>query len=152
MTAFESLIAEFSEKTGVALPLAKDGSVSLDVDGVYITVLSREAKGDVLLFSFPLGDMKPDPATMEKALTLAAHGSGTDGFHLGISDGVFVLSGATPVDGASAEDFANRILSLSAATAKVGRALAGALAEYAEAAALREKNSGASRNLSLIHV
>ena len=152
MTAFESLIAEFAEKTGEALSPARDGSVSLEADGIYITVQSREARGDAILFSLPIGDMKPEPATMEKALELAAHGLGTDGFYLGISGGAFVLSGSMPVEGASAEDFANRLLSLAAATAKVEKALAGAIAEYAAAEVEREENPGAAGNLSVIQV
>ena len=152
MTAFESLIAEFSEKTGEALTPARDGSVSLEADGIYITVQSREARGDAILFSLPIGDMKPEPATMGKALELAAHGQGTDGFYLGISGGAFVLSGSMPVEGASAEDFANRLLSLAAATTKVEKALAGAIAEYAAAEVEREENPGAVGNLSVIQV
>ena len=152
MTAFESLMAEFSEKTGASFALARDGSVSLEADGVYITVQSREARGDVLLFSLPVGDMKPEAETMEKALKLAAHGLGTDGFHLGISGDAFVLSGAMPVEGASAEDLANRLLSLAAASEKVEKALTGAIAEYAEAEVEREENSGIDSNFSVIHV
>ena len=152
MTAFESLIAEFSEKTGEALTPARDGSVSLEADGIYIIVQSREARGDAILFSLPIGDMKPEPATMGKALELAAHGQGTDGFYLGISGGAFVLSGSMPVEGASAEDFANRLLSLAVATAKVEKALAGAIAEYAQAEVEREENPGAAGNLSVIQV
>lgn len=152
MTAFESLIAEFSEKTGAQLSPGHDGSVSFEADGIYITVQSREARGDAFLFSFPMGDMKPEPATMEKALELAAHGLGTDGFYLGISGGAFVLSGAMPVEGASAESFANKLLSLAAATEKVETALARAIAEYADAEVGREDNSAVAGNLSLLHV
>lgn len=152
MTSFESLIAEFSEKTGMQLSPGRDGSVSLEADGIYITVQSREARGDAILFSLPLGDMKPEPATMEKALELAAHGVGTDGFYLGISGGAFVLSGAMPVEGTSAEDFANKLLSLAAATEKVETAMARAIAEYAESEVEREENSGIESNLSVLHV
>ena len=54
----------------------------------------------------------PEPMTMRKALSLAAHGLGTGGFYLGISGGMFVLSGSMPLEGASAEDFANKLLLL----------------------------------------
>ena len=158
MTAFDSLIAEFSEKTGVQLSARPegsphhDGSVSIEADGIYITVQCREARGDAILFSFPLGDMKPEPATMEKALELNAHGLGTDGFYLGISSGAFVLSGAMPVEGTSAEDFAKMLLSLAAATVKVETALARAIADYAEAEVGREESSAIAGNLSVLHV
>ena len=155
MTAFESLLAEFSEKTGMSFAQARDGSVSLEADGVYMTLQSREARGDVLFFSFPFGDLKPEAATMAKALALAAHGLGTDGFYLGISGDAFVLSGAMPLEGASAEDLANRLLSLAAATGKVEKALARAFAEYAQAGVEGEErgeNPGFDGNLSVIHV
>jgi len=152
MTAFESLMAEFSEKTGASFTPARDGSVSLEADGVYITMQSREARGDVLLFTLPLGDMKPEAATMEKALEIAAHGLGTDGFYLGISGDAFVLSGAMPLEGASAEDLANRLLALAAASEKVEKALARAIAEYAAAEVEREEKSHSDGNLSMIHV
>ena len=152
MTAFESLIAGFSEKMGTEISPASDGSVSIEADGVYITVQSREAQGDALLFSFPVGDMKPEPAMKEKALELAAHGLGTDGFYLGISGGVLVLSGAMPLSGASAEDLANKLLALASATSKVGSALARAIAEYAESKVESEKNPQSNGNFSMIHV
>ena len=152
MTVFESLIAEFSEKTGTQLSPGRDGSVSLEAYGIYITVQSREARGDAILFSLPLGDMKPEPATMEKALELDAHGLGTDGFYLGISGGAFVLSGAMPVEGTNAEDFAKKLLSLAAATVKVETALSRAIAEYVEAEVGREENSVIASNLSVLHV
>ena len=152
MTVFESLIAEFSEKMGAQLSPGRDGSVSLEADGIYITVQSREARGDAILFSFPLGDMKPEPATMEKALELDAHGLGTDGFYLGISGGAFVLSGAMPVEGTSAEDFAKKLLSLAAATVKVETALSRAITEYVETEVGREENSVIVGNLSVLHV
>ncbi len=152
MTVFESLIAEFSEKTGHALAPEADGSVSLEADGVPITVQSRENRGDMVLFSFPAGDMKPDSATMGKALELAAHGEGTDGFHLGISGGVLVLSGTMPLHGTSAENMAAKLLSLAAATTRVGTALSGAQTEYAEAAAEREEFYEDLRNLPIIPV
>lgn len=150
MKMFESLIAEFSEKTGQELAPAADGSVSIEADGVLITVQGREERGDAVMFAFPAGDMKPEPATMARALELGAHGAGTDGFYLGIAGGEFVLSGVLPLEGASAEDFATRLLALAAASAKVASAMARALAEYAGGGA--EETSGGACNLSMLQV
>ena len=152
MTAFESLIAEFAGKTGMSIAPAHDGSVSLEADGVYITAQSREERGDVLLFSFPAGDMKPEPMTMAKALSLAAHGLGTGGFYLGISGGIFVLSGSMPLEGASAEDFANKLLLLADATLKVEKALAGAIVEYGQSEIAGRGDSSPSSGFHAIQV
>lgn len=152
MTAFESLIAEFAEKTGHQFAPSADGSVSLEADGVLITVQSREDRGDVVLFAFPVGDMKPEPATMQKALELGAHGAGTDGFYLGISAEAFVLSGVMPLDGVSAENLAMKLLSLAAASKNVSSALEHALAEYGETNAGHAEASVAMGDLSMLQV
>jgi len=78
MTIFESLIAEFAEKTGQKIAPSSDGSVVVEADGMMITVQSREAEGEAVLFTLPVGDMKPEPVTMHKALELNAHGAGSD--------------------------------------------------------------------------
>ncbi len=152
MTSFESLIADFSGKTGLPLTTGRDGSVSLETDGIYITVQSRPDRNDILLFCFPAGDQKPEPATMEKALELAAHGLGTGGFHLGISAGAFVLSGSMPLDGASAENLGEKLISLAEAAGKVASAFAHAIADSVEAETENRKIRDSGCNLSILQV
>ena len=152
MTLFESLIAEFAEKTGQKIAPLPDGSVYLNADGVLITVQSREAEGEAVLFSLPVGDMKPNPTTMQKALELNAHGAGTNGFHLGISVDSFVLSCTIKLNDTSAEDLATKMLLLAATSEKVSLAMGAALAEYAENLAERESNGEDICNLSMLPV
>lgn len=45
MDPFESLVAEFAEKAGLALQSGKDGSVDLVVDGVDVSVQYRPDRG-----------------------------------------------------------------------------------------------------------
>lgn len=151
MNAFESLIAEFSEKTGLEIVAGADGSVEIEADGVFVTAQPREQSGDVVMFALPLYDEPASEAMMRRALELSAHGLGTDGFFLGLADGSFVLSCVRPLEGLGAEDFAVRMLALSRASRRIARELSGALAEEVLAAASKE-NEPLACNLDTLRV
>ena len=129
MGSFETLISEFSEKTGLALQLGKNGSVDLVVDGLDVSVQYRPDRDDCVMFTLPLYDTEPEPCMMRRALELAANGAGTDGHFLGIKEGMFVLSSVVKIDGLSAEGFAERLISLANMTSRVAESLASAVAE-----------------------
>jgi hypothetical protein len=129
MNAFELLVSEFAEKTGLALRTGKDGGVDLVVDGVDVSVQFRPDRGDCILFTLPLYDAEPEPCMQRRALELAANGSGTGGHFLGIKEGMFVLSSVVKPDELSAEDFAKRLIALAAATRRVAGGIAAAVAE-----------------------
>ena len=132
MTVFEELIAEFAEKTGQEMQPGKDGAISLDVDNELVTVQWRPEKDDVVMFTFPCGDMPPERATMKKALELTANGIGTKGHILGLVDDVFVLSGFMKLSGATVKDFATRLIALAETARNVSSMLGRAVAESAE--------------------
>ena len=52
---------------------------------------------------------------LRRALELAANGGGTDGFFLGLKEGMFMLSAVLPLGGLSAEEFGRRLIALGAA-------------------------------------
>ena len=134
MTPFSSLVAEFSEKTGVTL--GKPGADSFDIiaDGILVSVQYRPDKDDCIIFTLPLGDMEPEPAMLRRALELAANGAGTGGHFLGIREGMFVLSAIVPLAGMSAEDFGKRLIALADVSHRVGEQLALAVGEAVAAA------------------
>ena len=66
---------------------------------------------------------------MRRALELSVNGAATGGHFLGIKEGMFVLSSVVKVDGLSAEDFAERLVSLANATRRVADSLAATVAE-----------------------
>ena len=139
MNSFEALISDFAEKTGLSLQSVKDGDVDLVVDGVDVSVQYRQDKDDCVMFTLPLDDMEPDARMSRRALELAANGAGTGGHFLGVKEGMFVLSSVARLGGLSAEDFAERLLALAAATRRVAEALALAVAEgVAEGAGAEE--------------
>lgn len=139
MTSFESLIADFSEKSGLEIAAGADGSVDIEADGVFVTVQPREQSGDIVMFALPLYDEPASEAVMRRALELSAHGSGTDGFFLGLADGSFVLSCVRPLEGLGAEDFAVLMLELSRASRRIARELSGAIADEVLAEFSKEK-------------
>ena len=129
MNSFETLISDFAEKTGLSQLSVKDGSVDLVVDGLDVSVQYRQAKDDCVMFTLPLDDTEPDDRMMRRALEISANGAGTGGHFLGIKEGMFVLSSVARLGGFSAEDFAERLLALAAATRSVAEALVSAVAE-----------------------
>ena len=137
MNSFDDLIADFSEKAGLALPSVKDGSVDLVVDGIDVSVQYRPDRDDCVMFTLPLADTEPEPDMMRKALELSANGFGTGGHFLGIKEGMFVLSSVVKLDGLSVEDFAARLLALAEATPRLAERIAyAAVAEEAEKGAV----------------
>ena len=151
MDLFQTLLAAFSEKTGLDIEPGVDGSVEIEADGVFVTVQNRENQGDIVMFALPLYDVAADETMMRKALELSAHGLGTDGFFLGLADGAFVLSAVQPLEGFGAEDFALKMLALSRASKNVAAALTRAVAESVAETVEAEKSSEAC-NLGALRV
>ena len=142
MNSFETLISDFAEKAGLSLQSVKDGSVDLVVDGIDVSVQYRPDNDDCVMFTLPLDDTEPDDRMARRALELSANGAGTRGHFLGIKEGMFVLSSVARLGGFSAEDFAERLLALAAATRSVAEALVSAVAEgLAEDGDARETGS-----------
>lgn len=131
MNAFETLMADFAEKTGVAPDKSDANSIDVVADDVMVSVQYRPERDDCVIFTLPVEDMEPDGPMLRRALELAANGTGTGGHFLGIKEGMFLLSAVLPLDGLTAEEFGRRLLVLSAASRSVAEALTRASAEGA---------------------
>lgn len=123
MNAFETLIADFAEKTGLTFDLAGSDSVDVVADGMVVSVQYRPDRDDCIVFTLPLGDEEPTAPMCRRALELAANGAGSGGNFLGIKEGVFVLSSVLPLDGLSAETFAKRLISMVEISRRVAETL-----------------------------
>ena len=123
MNSFETLLADFAEKTGVTPEGSGANSVDVVADNVLVSAQYRPERDDCVIFTLPVSDLAPDERMMRRALTLAANGEGTFGHHLGLTKGMFVLSSVLPLCGLSTEDFAKRLLDLAAASSRVAEAL-----------------------------
>ena len=144
MDTFETVISDFCEKSGLARPPVKDGSVDFTVDGLCVSVQYRSDRDDCVMFTLPLYDTEPEPCLMRRALELDVNGAATGGHFLGIKEGMFVLSSVVKVDGLSAENFAERLVSLANTTRRVADSLAATVAEdVAERAEREESRDGA---------
>ena len=140
MSTFETVISDFCEAAGLALPPIKDGSADFVVDGLSVSVQYRSDRNDCVMFTLPLYDTEPEPCLMRRALELDVNGAATGGHFLGIREGMFVLSSVVKVDGLSAEEFAERLVSLANATRRVADSLAATVAEDVAARAEREES------------
>ena len=123
MNAFEILLKDFAEKTGVTPEGSGPDSVDIVADDVFVSVQYRQDRNDCVIFTLPISDSEPDAAMLPRALELAAHGEGTGGHYLGLVNGMLVLSSVVPLTGLSTEDFAKRLLELAAASRGVAEVL-----------------------------
>ena len=135
MNAFETLVADFAEKTGVTP--GKPGADSIDVvaDDVVVSAQYRPDSDDCVIFTLPLEDAEPDGPMLRRAMELAANGEGTGGHFLGLREGMFMLSAVLPLNGLSTEEFGHRLLALAAASKRVADALSRPSAEGGDAPA-----------------
>ena len=129
MNAFETLVADFAEKTGVEPGKLGADNFDVEADGVVVSAQYRAERDDCVIFSLPLEDAQPDGPMLRRALELAADGAGTGGHFLGLREGMFMLSAVLPLEGLSADDFGRRILMLAAASKRVADELSRASAE-----------------------
>lgn len=115
MNPFDALLADFAQKTGLEFGGPGTDSLDLEADGVAVCAQYRAERDDCVVFSLPLEDTEPDGPMLRCALELAANGGGTDGFFLGLKEGMFMLSAVLPLGGLSAEEFGRRLIALGAA-------------------------------------
>ena len=134
MNPFDALVADFAQKTGLEFGGPGTDSLDLEADGVAVCAQYRAERDDCVVFSLPLEDTEPDAPMLRRALELAANGGGTDGFFLGLKEGMFMLSAVLPLGGLSAEEFGRRLIALGAASKKVAEALSRASEEVEGAA------------------
>ena len=134
MNPFDALLADFAQKTGLEFGGPGTDSLDVEADGVPVSAQYRAGRDDCVIFSLPLEDTEPDGPMLRRALELAADGGGTDGFFLGLKEGMFMLSAVLPLGGLSAEEFGRRLIALGAASKKVAEALSRASEEVAGAA------------------
>ncbi|MBP5284620.1 MAG: type III secretion system chaperone [Kiritimatiellae bacterium] len=120
---FEKLLAEFVEKTGVKTDGAGPNSIDVIADGVMVSAQYRPDRGDCVIFTLPVEDLKPDGRMLRRALEIAADGEGTHGHFLGMREGMLVLSSVLKPVEISAEEFGIRLLDLAAASREVAAAL-----------------------------
>ena len=105
MNPYESLIADFSAKTGLNLVPDERQGCFLETEGIIITIQYRQEADDVVIFA-PVTD--PDSGTTltkamcEKALSLSYDGMGTSGAFLGLIEGNLILSVHLPMEGLDA--------------------------------------------------
>ena len=120
----ELLVRELSELIGVELSYSDDRTCDLAVDGRIVVLRYRPDDDDWLYFGV-VSETEDDQSreVLAKALKLNLFGSETLGMHLGLFGNALVLSGSVPMDGLTAENFAERLLFLSRHIGKLAEKL-----------------------------
>ena len=120
----ELLVRELSELIGVELSYSDDKTCDLAVDGRIVVLRYRPDDDDWLYFGV-VSETEDDQSreVLAKALKLNLFGSETLGMHLGLFGNALVLSGSVPMDGLTAENFAERLLFLSRHIGKLAEKL-----------------------------
>ena len=120
----ELLVRELSELIGVELAYSDDKTCDLAVDGRIVVLRYRPEDDDWLYFGV-VSEPEDDQTrgVLVKALELNLFGSETLGMHLGLFGNALVLSGTLPMEGLTAEDFAERLLFLSRHIGKLAEKL-----------------------------
>ena len=120
----ELLVRELSELIGVELSYSDDKTCDLAVDGRIVVLRYRPDDDDWLYFGVVSESEDDQPrGLLAKALELNLFGSETLGMHLGLFGNALVLSGSVPMDGLTAENFAERLLFLSRHIGKLAEKL-----------------------------
>ena len=120
----ELLVRELSELIGAELSYSDDRTCDLAVDGRIVVLRYRPDDDDWLYFGV-VSETEDDQSreVLAKALKLNLFGSETLGMHLGLFGNALVLSGSVPMDGLTAENFAERLLFLSRHIGKLAEKL-----------------------------
>ena len=122
----ELLIRELSELIGVELAYSDDKTCDLAADDRIVVLRYRPEDDNWLYFgvvSEPDDELPRE--VLAKALELNLFGSETMGLHLGLFGNALVLSGSVPMEGLTAESFAERLLFLSRHIGKLAEKLEG---------------------------
>lgn len=112
MNAFEKLIAEFSEMTGLGLVPDERQGCFLETEGIIITIQYRQELDEIVIFA-PVTDAEgeaPTKAMYEKALSLSYDGKGTSGASLGLFAGQLILSVHLPMEGLDAQALGTKLM------------------------------------------
>lgn len=129
MNSFESLMADFSAKTGLDLVPDERQGCFLENEGIVITIQYRQEADEIVIFA-PVTDpdsgTAPTKAMYEKALSLSYDGKGTSGASLGLFDGNLILSVHLPMEGLDASALGTKLLAFSDAAVSARAEIASA--------------------------
>ena len=133
MSAFTSLMEEFSAATGVDAKVDAGEACTLEANGLLLTVQFLPEKDEVVLFS-PVWEpemegMPPSPATMRAALELNYDGKETGGAFLGLFEESLILSVHLPMAGLDGKGLGIHLMAFFDVAAGVAATLAQASAD-----------------------
>ena len=110
MTLYEQIIGEVAEASGTPIAIESDRVAEIAVDGMIVLVKPTDAvETSVTLFAV-LVDEGVDEAQMKKALEMSLFGRETAGGTIGLFLDSLIYSTDQPLEGLSAQEFAERLV------------------------------------------
>ena len=110
MTQYEQIVGEVAEASGTQIAIHSDRVAEIAVDGTIVLLKPTDAvETSVTLFTV-LVDEEVSEAQMRKALELSLFGRETAGGTIGLFVDSLIYSVRQPLEGLSAQEFAERLV------------------------------------------
>ena len=123
MTQYEQIVGEVAAASGTQIEIAPDRVAEIAVDGMIVLVKPADTvETSVTLFSV-LVDEGVDEAQMKKALEMSLFGRETAGGTIGLFVDSLIYSAHQPLDGLSAQEFAERLVQFAHNAQRISDAL-----------------------------
>lgn len=123
MTQYEQIVGEVAEASGTQIAIHSDRVAEIAVDGTIVLVKPMDAVETSVTFFAVLVDEGVGEAQMKKALELNLFGRKTAGGTIGLFVDSLVYSMNQPLEGLSAQEFAERLVQFAHNARRIGDAL-----------------------------
>jgi len=135
MTQYEQIVGEIAEASGAQIAIQSDRMAEIAVDGTIVLLKPTDAVETSVTFFAVLVDELADEAQMKKALEMSLFGRETAGGTIGLFVDSLIYSTNQPIEGLSAQEFAERLVQFAHNARRIGDALLSPAEECARDAA-----------------
>ena len=123
MTQYEQMVDELAETSGTQILIASDRVAEIAVDGMIVLVRPTDAVETSVNVFAVIVDEGVDDAQMKKALEMSLFGCETAGGSIGLFLDSLVYSMRLPLDGLTAQEFAERLVQFAHNAQRISEAL-----------------------------
>jgi len=123
MTQYEHMIGEVAEASGAQIAIEQDRVAEIALDGTIVLVKPLDDTESAVALFAVVSDEGVDETQMKKALELNLFARGTAGGTIGLFADSLIYSARQPLEGLSAQEFAERLCEFAHAARRIGDAL-----------------------------
>ena len=123
MTQYEQIVGEVAEASGTQITIQADRVAEIAVDSMIVLVKPTDAVETSVTFFSVLVDEGVDEAQMKKALEMSLFGRETAGGTIGLFVDSLIYSVRQPLEGLSAQEFAERLVQFAHDVQRLSEAL-----------------------------